>query len=298
MKVNKYLVDCILNNKVHLGNSAINKDIKNFIYGVNSKNNQSVFDIFKQIGQIRKVYFLLKTLKKRKKPILFFGISQFGLDSKSKNIALDINYEIFKLSFTLYGNKKQKINSELKKFYSKVYEGRCSLNKPKDIYQIFNDLDIFLENFIKERKVEKNGLFFDSWEEGFASNYHYLKSSLDNILKENKSLNKNEDFIKQLRLLNNLSSFLDNNELPGAAVFFSKTGYEHFFQEFKKMGVPVVCILNSEESLDSVDYPLLGDNSSLNTILFYKEIFLNIFKINNHRAAEFKVDKFKNQLNS
>jgi len=293
MEINKYLISCILKNKVHLGNSKINKDIKNFIYGVNNKNGKYIFDVFKQVGQIRKVSLLLKNLKKRKKPILFFGINQLGLDSKSKEIALSVNKSICSLSFSYYGKDKSSLDSNFNDFYSLCYEGNLNTKNPQDMYDNFNNFDQFIEKLKKNREVEVNGYFFDSWSEGFISNFHYLKSSLDNIIKENKYSGKSIAFLNRLKILKNLSIFLDRTEnMPGAAIFFSKIGYDHFFKEFKKMGIPVVCIVNSDESLQGIDFPLLGDNSSLNTIYFYQEIMKNSLELGNQRIL------FKNKVNN
>ena len=66
MEFNKNLVNLILKNKIYLGNDTINKDIKNFISGINNKNGRVTFDLFKQISQIRKVTLFLRTLKKKK----------------------------------------------------------------------------------------------------------------------------------------------------------------------------------------------------------------------------------------
>ena len=70
-----------------------------------------------------------------------------------------------------------------------------------------------------------------------------------------------------------------SKKLPGAVVFFfSREGYDYFFSELKKLGVPVVCIVNSNESLKNIDFPLLGDNSLLNVIYFYQKIIKFILR--------------------
>jgi hypothetical protein len=34
-------------------------------------------------------------------------------------------------------------------------------------------------------------------------------------------------------------------DFPGAAVFFSKKGYENLFLDLQKLGIPVICIIDS-----------------------------------------------------
>ena len=80
---NEYLINNILKNKVYFGDSGISKDMVNFVYAANNKGDRVVFDILKQVNQIRKVFLLLKGLKpvlkshKELKEILTLNTSVF-----------------------------------------------------------------------------------------------------------------------------------------------------------------------------------------------------------------------------
>ena len=54
--------------------------------------------------------------------------------------------------------------------------------------------------------------------------------------------------------------------------FFSRIGYDYFFPEFKKFGIPVICVVNSNESIKDIDFPLIGDNSLSWVNYFYLQI--------------------------
>lgn len=271
MEYNKNLINLILKNKIYLGNYTINKDVKNFISGINNKNGRVTFDLFKQMIQIRKVTLFLRSLKKKKRPILFFGINQFGLDSKNKSTVLFINRLIHNLCFSIFNSKdKNKIESKINGFYDLIYKEKTK-NFPIDYKNYTRLMDLLIKN----KKMYLNGHFFDTWVGGLVSNYHYLMPSLEKSFKE-KTTVEDPFFFDNLKNLNNLSFFLDEpKNFPGAVIFFSKEGYEHSFKELKKLGIPVICIVNSNESLKNIDFPLFGDTSSLNTIIFYQKIIKN-----------------------
>ena len=276
MRFNKHLISSILKNKIYLGGRDINKDLKGFVSGVNSINGKAVFDMFKQIIQIRKVSLLLKSLKKQNKTILFFGVNQFGLDFKNKSRVLLTNKLIYDLCFSIKDSKDKKlIKDKISEFYSLIYREKTS-----DFLSDYSNYEKFMNLLIKDKLVDLNGHFFDTWGGGLISNYHYLMPSLEKSFKE-KIIIEDPFFFDNLKGLKNLSFFLDEpKNFPGAVVFFSKAGYDHFFKEFKKLGVPVICIVNSNESLDNIDFPLLGDNTSFNTICFYQKIIKDSLKKN------------------
>ena len=283
MKDNKHLINYILKNKVHLGNSNINEDFGDFVQGVDIKNNKCMFDVFKQIGQIRKVCFLLKTLKKKKRPILFFGINQFGLDKLSKSKALFINQQIYNLSFTV--NNEEEGFKSIYDFYSYFYSFFYSKDGKK-VRAGFGGAKNYAGYCIGfgKKKIDINGYFFDSWGDGSFSNFHYLKSFLSSFAQEPLVEFGVNDFslLKRFKNLTSISNFLNTStKVPGAVVFFSRAGYDSFFKEFIKLGVPVICVVNSDESLNDIDYPLFGDNSCLKVISFYQKIIQNSLKSKN-----------------
>lgn len=270
MKLNsEYLVKSILKNKVHLGNPKINDGLKDFISGFLKKENKSVFNLLKQINQIRKVKFLLKAIKRKRRPILFFGINSFKFDNDSKFEVLSLNRSIFNLCFSLSGSKKEKIKNLITEYYSHSYVDNNLFEE-----NLYDDLQIFdlnIRKLVNQKEVYLNGYFFDGWDEGSFSNYHFLKKDLysPNIEKPDKeTLNK----LKNLNSLSKVLNVSNKRHRPGAAIFFSQKGYDHVFKEFTKLGIPTICIVNSNESLKNIDIPLLGDNSCINVINFYQGI--------------------------
>lgn len=267
---NEYLINNILKNKVYFGDSGISKDMISFVYAANNKGDRVVFDILKQVNQIRKVFLLLKGLKKRKKPILFFGLNQSGIDSQTEVVVSSVNKQIFKLCFSILNTEKQDlINNKIENFYDSVYIKQSDY-KNFNVESSFVDFENFIKLLVKNKEIKVNGCFFNSWGEGSISNYHYLIAALNS---GDKKILDNFFFNGRFQNLKNLSSVLDNSKnFPGAVVFFSRSGYDYFFHEFKKLGIPVICIVNSNESIKDINFPLLGDNSLLNTIYFYQKI--------------------------
>ncbi len=277
---NSYLIQNILKNNIYIGSLSINKDMKKFIYTINNKDGRSIFDVSKQARQIYKVCLLLKGLKRRKKPILFFGLNPLKINFQDKIVASSLNKQIFKLGFSIIDpEKKEFIDSRIDDFYDSVYVKK--IYKNSEIESVFMDFYNFIELAIKNEEVSVNGHFFGNWGEGSISNYHCLMALLRNSLKDDGDAKILEESILTERFQNLmvLSYVLGKSKkLPGAVVFFSREGYDYFFSELKKLGVPVVCIVNSNESLKNIDFPLLGDNSLLNVIYFYQKIIKFILR--------------------
>lgn len=106
---NSYLIQNILKNNIYIGSLSINKDMKKFIYTINNKDGRSIFDVSKQARQIYKVCLLLKGLKRRKKPILFFGLNPLKINFQDKIVASSLNKQIFKLGFSIIDPEKKRI---------------------------------------------------------------------------------------------------------------------------------------------------------------------------------------------
>merc|ERR1711937_591722 len=122
-------------------------------------------------------------------------------------------------------------------------------------FKLFEKDILFLVN---NNKIRLNGFFFNNWVGGVFSNYPFIKTRIKNFVEN--SLFTGSTFINLYSNYNAISNLIENHS-PGLVIFFSKFGYDSFIKEFKKMGVPVVCIVGEKESLDYIDYPLLGDNS-------------------------------------
>jgi ribosomal protein S2 len=276
----------IYSNKVFLGESKLRDDLKNYTFGKDSIENIYIFDVFLQIKLIRKVCMFLSYLKKKRKKIVFFGLKGDGLNFTDKELVMEVNKSIFDLCFIVKeGSNKIKIQKILDEFFFKIYNSKNpdSADETKISNLVFK-FSTFIRNKELNEEIEVNGMFLDHWENGFFSNYHCFQPSINfpikNMFYSNKSTLKKKSkenlraFSEKYRNLYFVSEFYNKyKKKPGAVVFFSKEGYDSFFKEFKRLGIPTICILNSGDSLKGVDYPLLGNKYSIKVLSFYRKLF-------------------------
>ena len=198
-----------------------------------------------------------------------------------KNIVKKFIFIIF-IFFLIFDS--QKLNANLNKntikniFSDRSHGQQIYINLSESIldlkYQNFED---FIKLAIQKKYIAVNGQFFDCWNEGMASNYHWfnslLKKSLNDNAPEYAIILNNFMITDRFQNFKSISLALGKGrKMPGAVVFFSRIGYEYFFPEFKKFGVPIICIVNSNESIKDIDFPLIGDNSLCSVNYFYLRI--------------------------
>ena len=261
------------------------------------------FNIDTQINQIIKVYKLLQFIKEKEKPVFFFGINEFFFQEDPRNNFdfLDMNKKIFELCFSIDTSKKGEKYSQIfynfiHKFFITFYGNYYLVNTRLNFLDSTNKFNNFfkvINNFKKSLhvRVVRHGYFFENWEGGAFSNHNVLKTNLEKspikkmfdkkIKFEKILLEPLLLFIRRYRTLITLDSFFKNNKnnLPGAVIFFSKLGYEHFFKEFKHLGIPVVCIVDADDCLKDIDYPLFGDSLNDEVLFFYHQIIKRALKV-------------------
>jgi ribosomal protein S2 len=288
------LVNYLVENNLYFGNKELQQDLRAYTIGViksaNRRYQLHFFDVNKQLQALMRVYGLLKFLKSHKiykrRPLLFFGLNTKGVDFGLREKILSLNKNIFKLCFsyrlaTKKKNSKKAFDHILNTYYSVIYassnkgknqkyEGNIKKityffnyffgyknSQPMDTLPSKKDIksSTFMKNFLLE--LSSHGLFFDTWASGFYSNYRFLHQ-----ISRTFTLSKQQSIY-------NLSLLQKSNTIPAAAIFFSSEGYENCFKELNKMGIPIICIVNTNNSLDYVDYPLFGDGSRIKVLLFY-----------------------------
>jgi ribosomal protein S2 len=279
-----------IDHKGYIGDNYLNKDLIGFVAGISKIKGNYIFNFSKQVQALRRVFFLIKKLKLLNKPILFFGLNKKVYEDVYLPQISRINKEIYDLSFTFLCEDK-KLKNLINNFYLNFYEkpNFDNLNELV-ISNCFREFNKVLKLKFFSKNIIINGFFFDNWEGSYFSNYNTLKSHLNfrikklffeleefngrNSLKEKESLS---NFLLKFRSFYFLSKILKKDEsLPGAAVFFSKEGYEDLFLEFKRLGIPVICVVNSSDSLKGIDYPLFGNTKYFDIIIFYQKLFKKI----------------------
>lgn len=275
LKKNQEAINIALKKKIHIGNFSEKNVKKNyfFVEKLLKKDNKVIFDVYKQFNQVRKVIFFLNSLLLKKQPIFFFGLNSNGLDTSSLSKMNFINKKIFKLAFFVPPGKKFiEVDRCLKDFFNLLFDNNGTKGlKMHEQTNLLNSFKKRVLSFAQNGDLIINGCFLNNWVEGAFSNKHSLESKLNPL-----SRGSFESF-KVLFSLDLLKALNKEITLPGAVIFFSREGYDLFFKEFSKLGIPIICIVDYDQFLDFVDYPLPGDLNSFETFLFYINILKQIF---------------------
>lgn len=287
---NKRLLNFIIKNNLCFGDFHKNKGLDKYIWSFEDYHGTALFNIFEQIKMLYKVRTVFSKVLLKKKRFLFLGVNHSNFSKSDFQNIKCINREIFKLCFrigTISSNKN--IESAFKKLFSPYFY------KPVSIVVFMNNYKRF-KKWIKKEKIKVVGSFLSEWSQGSFSNYHFLRGLLKNNLRKVKYLDrvgsegKKSSFINSFKILELVKEvFNSSNRLPGAIVCFSRIGYNSFFLELRKLGIPVICIVSDGDSLKDIDYPLIGDSLDLGVFFFYQKILRSF--IDTKRTREVRKNK-------
>ena len=309
------LVDFILKNNLHLGSSKINTELEKFIFIQSNREETCLFNVYEQVRLVQKTQYLLRNIlvskqnlnKDEERMFLFCGLNGLSFFPEGEKYLHDINKRIFRLSYRinykfLYKHEavskykhnryllyyKKGIEDRLSAFYEVAYKeiNRTPLHA---FFQLFFMMKKKIKLMIKKGFIIKNGFFVNGWVMSSLSNHNSLKFNYRKVLRSLYSKRYEDDIDDYMdenalainecfNLYNFHESAVREKKKLGGIIFFCQKGYDLFFKEFKRLGVPIISIVNNGENLDGIDYPLIGDNTNVNTLLFYLEIFENFFE--------------------
>ena len=208
-----------------------------------------------------------------------------------------------------FGHQSKYWNPKMRPFIYTTYKKLHIINLEKSIVH-FNSAINFIEKLAKNNakilfvgtkraardliakyaQESKMPYVNNRWLGGMLTNFDTVKKSiqkLDNLKTFLSSSNlenmtKKESLVikKQIaKLEKNLFGIKDLEKLPDA-LFVIDTKYERIaIQEANKLNIPVVAIVDSNNSFDGVDYMIPGNDDSMSSIkLFIKEISETIMK--------------------
>ena len=289
------LINLLISNNLYLSGSGITDEFGGYVDYKLQKSDHYVFNLIEQAKMVSKLCLVINRVKISKKPIMFFGVNRSGLSKHDNLRALSINEDIFNLCFSSgtfppSANKDffkavilfEKVLSDLFTFF---YRDKVVL-KDNFIRRMYV-ADAAIEAFIRAGVVRRNGYFFDAWEPGSSTNFRALEASVVlsiwdffNNKGTHKTFSRTEfsnirDRYRNLFFIGEV--FARNSESPGAAVFFSRRGYEGAFSELRELNIPIICVVSSGDSFEGVDYPLLGNHSRLTTTIFYRKFLEVLF---------------------
>lgn len=129
-----------------------------------------------------------------------------------------------------------------------------------------------------EEVAKKTGQYYVSkkWLGGMLTNWHTIRASIKKMEEmekflESESLTKKERLIikrKLDKLNNNLSGVRNMGGVPKVVVVLDTNKEEICIQEAKKIGIPIVAIIDSNSNPD-IDYPIPGNDDSESAIRYY-----------------------------
>ena len=208
-----------------------------------------------------------------------------------------------------FGHQSKYWNPKMRPYIYTTYKKLHIINLEKSIIY-FNEATAYIEKLSKNNakilfvgtkraardiiekyaKDAKMPYVNNRWLGGMLTNFDTIKKSIAKLetlkrtldlatlngLTKTESLNIKKQIIK---LEKNLSGIKDLEKAPDA-LFVIDTRYEKIaIQEANKLNIPVIAVVDSNNSFDGVDYMIPGNDDSMSSIeLFVKEIS-NIIKI-------------------
>tara|TARA_Y100000996_G_scaffold367214_2_gene312913 strand:+ start:2001 stop:2801 length:801 start_codon:yes stop_codon:yes gene_type:complete len=203
-----------------------------------------------------------------------------------------------------FGHQTKYWNPKMKPFIYTTYKKLHIINLEKSVER-FNKALEFIAKISKNNSkilfvgtkraakelVKKHAIDCDMpyvnnrWLGGTLTNFNTVKKSIEKLenlnsdIKSNisgDSMTKKETLVmkKQITKLDkNLSGIKDLTKLPDA-LFIVDTGYERIaIQEANKLNIPVIAIVDSNNSFDGVDHMIPGNDDSMSSInLFLAEV--------------------------
>ena len=203
-----------------------------------------------------------------------------------------------------FGHQTKYWNPKMKPFIFTTYKKLHIINLEKSVEQ-FNKALEYIDKISKNNSkilfvgtkraarelIKKHAIDCDMpyvntrWLGGTLTNFNTVKKSIEKLENLNSdissnisgdSMTKKEALVvkKQISKLDkNLSGIKKLTKVPDA-LFIIDTGYERIaIQEANKLNIPVIAIVDSNNSFDGVDYMIPGNDDSMSSInLFLTEV--------------------------
>jgi hypothetical protein len=297
---NQLILDFIIKNKLYYGDIAecflSQKGFNEHVWLYDEFYRLEYFNIYEQVRLLNRVRLVIQSSKLKKDSIFLFGVNPSNYDVEDYGKLFDINLEIFKSSLSLVNDseiKKKSLNKFLSKFlFNKGYDFK-SIGSYSSGIKALNKLNKLANRLKSIGILRSSRIFIPYWGYGYFSNYRFLKAVIRATIRfQAVSFFKKieEDFfeesvfirnIKQFQYVNAVKKILKRRkEFPDVAIILSPVGYDSYFAECRRLGIPIICIIGKEERdvFNDIDYPLIGDCSDCTVLLSYIKIlnhFLN-----------------------
>lgn len=152
-----------------------------------------------------------------------------------------------------------------------------------------------------EREAKRCGMYFvnNRWPGGMLTNFTTITKSIHKLKKIEKmeidgtfeSLSKKEVSKLQkekARLEKNYGGIKEMKELPGAMFVIDTRKESIAVAEAKRMGIPIIAIVDTNCNPDNIDYPIPGNDDAIRAITLFTQIIANaVVDADNEVGIEF-----------
>lgn len=207
--------------------------------------------------------FISKLIKAK----VFLGLNSLTLNPSINTFLLGIknNFCIFNLKYTKY-------------CLIKAFKIILKINQKKGKILLVGFPESQIEKIINFCLRSKQQYFYfsdESWVLGVLTNrkilFKYKTKFLVNLKKKNE--------IQKKKFFERFNSILKFDKQPNLIIVFNYTKNINILKEAHKIGIPTISIINSQDNLQFVDYPIPGNfNSKKAGILYYNLIKLALTK--------------------
>jgi small subunit ribosomal protein S2 len=140
-----------------------------------------------------------------------------------------------------------------------------------------------------QQSAERCGMYYvnNRWLGGMLTNFSTIKKSLQRLKKLEK-LEGDDDTITNLtkkeiaalnkersKLQKNLGGIKDMKDLPGILFIIDTRKEAIAVAEAKRMGIPIVAVVDTNCNPDGIDYPIPGNDDAIRAITLFTQIIAN-----------------------
>lgn len=161
-----------------------------------------------------------------------------------------------------------------------------------------------------QKEAERCNQFFvnNRWPGGLLTNFETIKNSINRLKKIEKmeidgtyeSLTKKERLMlsrEKEKLEKNLGGIKNMNGLPGVVFIIDSKKEDIAVAEAKKLGIPVVAIVDTNCNPDVIDYPIPGNDDAIRAISLFCSIVADACN-DSAKDLEFTEDDSENEKES
>ena len=116
---------------------------------------------------------------------------------------------------------------------------------------------------------------YSRWIKGVLTNWESISPSIKFFNLFDRKLSKSKK--QKQKVYKNFHGLRFMKRLPAAIFLINLNTDSEIINEAKKLNIPIIAIVDTNQPINSVDYPLLGNSESLLSILFYSFLVFSIF---------------------